>query len=181
MECPRCHAELARREFESVVVDECPGCGGIWFDRDELRQAKDAAEPDANWLDFDAWTDGDGASGAPSAIACPSCDGQMVTLAYGATGVEIDVCGGCHGTWLDRGEFAKIVDALSREIVAKSVPDYLRSVAEEAKELLTGPETLWSEWKDFTTVLRLLQVRLLTEHPTIENVIAKVQGSSPLR
>lgn len=181
MDCPKCQTSLIRRELQSVVVDECQACRGIWFDRDELRRAKDAAEPDANWLDFEVWNHMDRVNSGSASIRCPTCRSPLVALRYGDTNVEIDHCARCEGTWLDHGEFRKIVDALSNEINIKSVPDYIRSVLTEAAEIVTGPETLLSEWRDFTTVLRLMQYRLLAEHPRAANAIAELQRSSPIR
>jgi Zn-finger nucleic acid-binding protein len=181
MDCPKCKSSLLRRELESVVVDECCNCRGIWFDRDELRRAKDASEPDANWLDFDVWKHTERISGAVASISCPRCDSNFVTLAYADTGVEIDHCAKCEGTWLDHGEFKKIIDALSDEIVTKSASDYVKGVLEGAKEIFSGPESLLSEWRDFTTVLRLMQYRLLAENPKVANAIAEVKRSSPIR
>lgn len=181
MDCPKCQGAVFRRELGSVVVDECRDCRGIWFDRDELRRAKDEAEPDANWLDFEVWKDRDRVRGALASIACPTCGSQLVALTYSDTAVEIDYCSQCEGAWLDHGEFEKIIEALSNEIKTKPAPDYVRSVLEEAKEIVTGPETLLSEWRDFTTVLRLLQYRLLAENPRVAAAIAEVQRSSPIR
>ena len=181
MNCPKCRGSLVRREFESVVVDECQDCSGIWFDQDELRRAKDSAEPDANWLDFEVWKNIERVSGAAASIDCPACGSQLIALTYADTVVEIDHCPKCEGTWLDKAEFKKIIDALSKEIVTKPAPDYVKSVLEEAKEIVTGPESLLSEWRDFTTVLRLMQYRLLAEHPAVAKTIAEVQRSSPIR
>ena len=168
MDCPKCEETLVRQEIESVAVDECPGCRGIWFDRDELREAKDSAEPDANWLDFDVWSD-------PGDLV------GTLAAAYASTDVEIDHCATCGGTWLDHGEFRKIVDALYDEINTKPSSDYVRAALEEAVEIANGPETLLSEWRDLRTVLRLLQYRLLAEHPKVASAIAEAQRSSPIR
>jgi len=34
--CPRCSKELAAVEYQGVLVDQCPACGGVWLDRAEL-------------------------------------------------------------------------------------------------------------------------------------------------
>ena len=36
MICPRCQGELLETAKQGVVLDHCPGCGGIWLDRGEL-------------------------------------------------------------------------------------------------------------------------------------------------
>lgn len=39
-------------------------------------------------------------------IACPKCRRQMFRGKH--AGVEVDLCSGCHGVWLDRTELAAI-------------------------------------------------------------------------
>lgn len=36
MRCPKCGEPLQEIAFRQVKVDECIGCGGIWFDKGEL-------------------------------------------------------------------------------------------------------------------------------------------------
>jgi len=51
VECPNDNEQLERCLFHSVEVDYCPKCLGIWFDKDELRQAKDDKDKQLNgWM-----------------------------------------------------------------------------------------------------------------------------------
>jgi len=34
--CPRCTKPLAPVAYGGVAVEECPGCSGVWLDRDQL-------------------------------------------------------------------------------------------------------------------------------------------------
>ena len=34
--CPRCRAPLTEREFQTVKLDACTKCKGVWFDAGEL-------------------------------------------------------------------------------------------------------------------------------------------------
>ena len=34
--CPKCGEVLQSRSLHEVTVDECPACGGLWFDRGEF-------------------------------------------------------------------------------------------------------------------------------------------------
>jgi hypothetical protein len=36
--CPRCDGTLGESEFESVLIDTCDKCGGIWLDSGELER-----------------------------------------------------------------------------------------------------------------------------------------------
>ena len=38
-QCPKCEIGLTPKNIGYVEVDECQSCKGIWFDKDELRQA----------------------------------------------------------------------------------------------------------------------------------------------
>jgi hypothetical protein len=34
--CPRCGAQLGERSHHGVQARECPGCGGLWLDKEEV-------------------------------------------------------------------------------------------------------------------------------------------------
>jgi ribosomal protein L37AE/L43A len=34
--CPKCGGKLAEKRFEVVMIDQCGGCGGVYFDAGEL-------------------------------------------------------------------------------------------------------------------------------------------------
>ena len=70
MKCPNCKKELSEKiKIGDVKIDRCAECGGLWFEKDELRLAKDKKAPEArwmdveikdksiNWLQFDLWKD----------------------------------------------------------------------------------------------------------------------------
>ena len=44
MKCPDCNSELKQIDCKGIMIDECVGCKGKWFDRGELRKAKDSAD-----------------------------------------------------------------------------------------------------------------------------------------
>jgi hypothetical protein len=98
----------------------------------------------------------------------------MAGIEYGATGVTVDVCPLGHGVWLDKDEFAKIIQALSEELAGTSANEYLKASLAEAGELFTGPESLPSEWRDLRGVLRLLNLRFFAEHPKLARFTSSV-------
>ena len=171
MNCPKCDIELKKKSIQGIEVDECDRCEGIWFDKDELRQVKDHTDPDLNWMDFDIWKHPEKFKPHAHKYTCPNCGKQMETLNYDETHVEIDYCTACQGIWLDKNELQNLIDALEEEILNKSLHDYWQETVQEAKEILTGSESFFSEWKDFTTILRFLQYRILSAHPEIHNAL----------
>lgn len=179
MNCPSCGHVMTSKLYNDDKVDVCSKCGGAWFDGDELTRMKDRTLPDAIWLDFDLWSDTDALKYAWSERYCPVCDRPMALISYGETGITIDVCVDHHGVFLEKGEFEDIITALENEIITKDVPEYLRETFHEAKEIITGSEGTHHEWKDFTTVVRLLSQRVMVENPTFARALSAFALGSP--
>ncbi len=49
LECPKCDGRLLETEYESITIDVCDKCSGIWLDAGELAQVVDKNE-DSGWL-----------------------------------------------------------------------------------------------------------------------------------
>jgi len=180
MNCPRCHTESRKRGISTVEVDECPQCKGLWFGKDELRKAKDQTDADLRWMDFELWKHQDRFHVAAKPVRCPACDVPMAAVTYDKTDIEVDCCPKCWGVWLDGGEFEKIIDALGGELESLPASKYVRASLEEAREILTGPEGFISEWRDFLTVIRMMEYRILSENPKLHQAIRGIQESSPM-
>ena len=178
MECPRCGKELLNRSINEIEVHECDKCEGIWFAKDELRKVKDKADSDLNWMDFDILKHKDRFKAITTEYNCSLCKKPMNILDYDTTKVKINFCAQCEGIWLDKKVLNKLINALEEELLTKSLGDYTKATLKEAKEILTGPETFLSEWKDFTTILRLLQYRILSLKPTVIKSLVTFQGQS---
>jgi Zn-finger nucleic acid-binding protein len=181
MNCPKCETGLETRDVETVELNRCPTCKGHWFDDQELRKVKDMADTDLNWIDFELWKHPDRFQATPSDSLCPRCDKGMVAVEYDDTGIEVDFCPTCKGVWLDRWEFEKIVEALTDEMLTMTRSEYVEATIQEAKEILSGPESFLSEWRDFFTVLRMLQYRVIVDHPELTRAITDAQRISPFR
>ena len=179
MKCPIDGTPLETHTVQSVNVEECAQCRGLWFEKGELRKTKDASEPDLNWLDFDLWSDPASFAADWSSRQCPQCGKHMAAISYAETGVTVDYCAEGHGVWLDKGEFQAIVKALNTEAESKNASDYVTASLAEALEILTGDEGIISEWKDFATVMRLLQYRVLAENPRLSALLSAIQSASP--
>ncbi len=107
MKCPADGKPLVAVEHDSVEVDWCPGCDGVWLDAGEMELLFDGRERLVQWL-----------SGELSAVArmekarrCPICGGKMDKLAArGAGEIVCDRCPKGHGLWLDQGELAVLLE-----------------------------------------------------------------------
>lgn len=173
MKCPICKkVEMEKQIFNNVEVDYCPSCLGLWFEEDELRQAKDAKDKTLNWLDIDIWEDKTKFKISPSQKACSKCGVPLYAVKYGESEIEVDICSQCKGIWLDRGEFKKIMEFLKKKGQDEILFNYLGALVEEAGEVFTGPEGLKSELRDLVTVLELLKYKFLVQHPLISKAIA---------
>jgi uncharacterized protein len=173
--CPKCNGELETKTIGPVEVDECRQCKGVWFEKDELRQAKDFVDPDLHWMDFEVWKHADQFNTETSPLTCVACQQPMVGVNYGETAVRIHYCPSCQGIWLDEEEFGKIIDSLEKELLTKPFGQYVKESIREAREIFSGPESFSSEWKDFSTILRLMENRLFVEHPSLLSALRRIQ------
>jgi len=105
MRCPRDGQVLEGTDYKKVTIDYCKYCNGSWLDKSELasitRKENDTlsgtAEADYSTL-------------PASPFACPRCGGKVVITHYTKNReVEIDLCTGCGGIWLDTDELKEII------------------------------------------------------------------------
>lgn len=181
MECPIDGTTLETHPIHSINVEECPKCQGLWFEHGELREAKDEADPDLKWLDFDLWSDQSLFQVDWSSRNCPVCGKVMATISYGDTGVTVEYCTDEHGVWLDKGEFQAIIEALQTDVISNSATDYIKDSLQEAKDIVAGNEGFISEWRDFLTVSRFLQYRMLAENPRLADLLVALQKTTPFK
>lgn len=111
LDCPKCMGELRETKIEDkkgnvIAVDQCYGCSGIWFEKDEFRNAQklkinfsdeaSAKELQGEWRDvvYDL-----------KIARCPVCKKDMERIKSSRLStVVIDHCRACDGIWLDGGE-----------------------------------------------------------------------------
>lgn len=109
MHCPACSGTLVSLDAGGISVDACrDGCGGLWFDRSELRAMDEPAEPAETLLGLHA------VPGAEIEIYrrrnCPRCPETFMMQHYSSIlhEVTVDECPGCGGYWLDGGELKRL-------------------------------------------------------------------------
>lgn len=173
MKCPICkNSNLKSEIFHNVEVDYCPDCLGIWFERDELRWAKDNKDKDLNWMDVDLWEDETKFKiSRGERRLCPTCRMPLYEVYYGDSGIIVDVCNLCHGVWLDRKEFLKIMEWLKKKADYEVMHSYSSNLIKELGEIFSGPEALKEEIADFLTILKILNYKFLVQYPAIARII----------
>jgi len=171
MHCPIHKKDLEQAIFYGVEVDFCPTCLGLWFEKDELRLAKDEKDKDLKWLDLDLWKDRKKFKIFPGIRLCPSCRLPLYEIYYGDSKIIVDICNLCHGVWLDRGEFKKMIEYLKNKADYEVLNKFAKSLLGEAAEILIGPETLREEILDFLAILKVLNYKFLTQQPKISEII----------
>ncbi|MDO8610047.1 MAG: zf-TFIIB domain-containing protein [bacterium] len=179
--CPHCKIDLKQKEYKGLRLDECPECSGIWFDRDELRKAKDNTDDDMRWLDYDPFIVNKKSNLTKTSKLCPLCNQSMNEVTYDKSKVKVDICSICKGVWLDKNEIDKIFAYLQDLIVTKTSKKYAEATIEELKEIVVGPESKLSEIRDFIVVANLLQLRYVVEHPWIINLSNAIYTYWPLK
>ena len=103
MQCPKCSSDMEKVTYESIEVDRCLGCKGIWFDMLEAEHLKAIAGSES--IDV-----GDDALGKEQdearQVDCPTCKGPMIKMVdRGQPHIHYEACTVCHGLFFDAGEF----------------------------------------------------------------------------
>jgi Zn-finger nucleic acid-binding protein len=118
--CIKCRLPMRPRMLETVEVDCCGGCGGLWLDRGEIRQlgryfepgASGASKADATSSPYRTPQPPVVSTRSPLATPCPACGGKLSEAAFES--FIIESCTACEGIFLDSGELEqamKVVDA----------------------------------------------------------------------
>jgi len=175
MFCPNHHKNpLEKVLFHHVEVDYCPECLGVWFDKDELRLAKDDNDANLQWLDFDIWRDKGKFAVMRIDKRCPVCRIPFMEVNYDDSKVKIDFCKRCQGIWLDRGEFKQIMMYLIRKSDYELLHQYAKNLVVQLWEVFSGPEKFREELEDFLILLKLFNYKFVVQHPHINSLIEEL-------
>jgi Zn-finger nucleic acid-binding protein len=114
--CPRDGAALGPSSDDHVGHQQCPNCGGGWFDLAEFEQLE------ASVATSDAMAGTIEYSSRAANLKCPSCGADMVAFDFRGQDLELDACDAEHGFWLDAGASERV-----RTIMRQRVRDLERS------------------------------------------------------
>ena len=112
---------------------------------------------------------------------CPKCGKGMNSMTYRNSKVVIDLCRECRGVWLDQDEFAKIVGHLKTLMWEKPSGEYTSELGKQFLDILSHPTHILSEVKDFFVVMKLLELRMISEHPDLAKAVEAINKNSPFK
>ena len=117
--CPRCErsVELSPHWVADTLLEECPGCGGVWLESEAFARLLKSRDEQARLealgplhltIERDAAAPASGRA-AREYIPCPDCRQLMNRKNFGeCSGVIVDVCRP-HGIWFDDGELGRVL------------------------------------------------------------------------
>lgn len=135
--CAKCLNEMAQVQVGNITIDVCRGCGGIWFDLDELMSTIQMESGDREKLGdclLEESARKDGWNQDPA--FCPRCGSALKPQHFDKDlPIIIDVCPQEHGIWLDKGEFTEI-RRFYDEVNKQLLPDKQETTREPTREEL---------------------------------------------
>ena len=131
MDCPRCKSAMrvAHKSCHygtTVEVDVCDGCGGKWVDGGKIERFYPALAQHRVRIEELVAV---GAKRGRGLAFCPRCGGENIVFPY--LDHWLDLCGACHGMWVDRHEIALL-----------AAHGHLTDGVAEARQAAQGPELL---------------------------------------
>jgi len=103
--CPDCSSPTIEVAEAGIVVDKCPGCGGIWFDPDEISEYLKARKATA----AETVSDGDFRISVLGAKEpCPCC-GETSFQLGSFRGVAFQRCGWCGGIFVNPNQLKSLL------------------------------------------------------------------------
>ncbi len=130
MKCPVCKSPLVVVERESIELDWCPDCRGVWFDSGELEllAAKVGGHLHPEMIGRPARGTGE------ARRRCPRCRRRMEKVSpAGAGDLLLDRCRK-HGLWFDAGELGVLMRRLEDDGAEAAVVNFLNETFARSAE-----------------------------------------------
>ncbi len=127
MNCPRDTVPLKPTPIDAsgvtVPAFRCATCTGHWLEQDDLKKVEQSV--DIRLLD---WRHLPGMDTNTKLLFCPRCKDPRIVMDKVVSSrdkrVVMDVCGQCHGVWLNHGE----LEAIRQKGLVSALADVLRFV-----------------------------------------------------
>lgn len=118
MICPKCNAKMEVVQYDSIGVERCVECRGIWFDM--LEHEHLAAIEGSEAIDIGSAELGKRFNEVDD-IDCPQCSAHMIKMVDARQPhIWYEGCPSCFGVFFDAGEF--------RDYKEKTVMDFFRDL-----------------------------------------------------
>lgn len=125
LKCPLHDCKMITVDLESVLIDYCPQCYGIWLDFGELERLYKKKLEKTHLFKDKLIKSADNRLEDSLTKNCPVCNKQLVKKKNYTADIFIDICQICGGIWLDSGEFATLYLENRK---SSSAPDILAGV-----------------------------------------------------
>ncbi|NMO19651.1 hypothetical protein HPC49_19755 [Pyxidicoccus fallax] len=176
--CPIClQASLRTIQVSGVHLDTCDRCNGHWLEHGELERLAPAWKADALWEALrnaprrcrhakhhvPHTREQCGLCGSPAA-RCPTCDEHLSQVRLPVCAV--DVCGGCHGLWLDKDELQLLRRAPRQSLkplVGAAAVAAVTAAAVAAAQASPGPSPASSTFRDIGEDAAEVAVEVVTD------------------
>lgn len=156
MKCPNCAQDIHTVKANStlgnvIVLDQCPACGGIWFDRWELYQTSDGAVDTLDPVNTGSLRLSTPISDKP--LQCPKCSIALSRFIDPLLPQDAHIlrCPSCQGLWLNRGELRKFKEFRRKKLSSAPKPLPPEVVAILQKNM--GKKEFWQNLGEKASVL----------------------------
>ena len=115
--CPCCSLPLGHRDIDTLIVDECTDCGGVFLDHqtyERLFEDHSLMRASAFVASLSHGADALAPSGSRPALMCPACAEPMQRRLHDSgAGIVYDVCP-AHGVFFEPGKLPAIVEFMRK-------------------------------------------------------------------
>ncbi|MBI3925551.1 MAG: zf-TFIIB domain-containing protein [Armatimonadetes bacterium] len=116
--CPSCRDQMRGFEVCGIELMDCEHCGGLWLDEGRLDRLcglenvpEEVLNPPVTWPRTRL---------LEGRRKCPRCRDLLAVQDFES--VRVEVCAYCKGTWLDRGEFHKVLALRKKQLELETAP-----------------------------------------------------------
>src|SRR3989304_1595600 len=104
MKCPQCGSGLVSVQFQTISVDKCPVCRGVWFDSGELSLlVQEMKKGELRVEEPGPRAERSGPN------LCPRCSERLLTFDYQYNAnIPLNRCPACKGIWVPFHRFGAI-------------------------------------------------------------------------
>ena len=96
MKCPACETEMIEQSIDTIVIDRCPSCNGLWFDAHETRIYFTGEKKPGSFIPDDHHFQLHVTPSGPECTRCQKSDLQSGVL----RGAAFTRCPACRGVFI---------------------------------------------------------------------------------